>query len=432
MDAPPPPRWVRYVNDEIRVIWDAQNPWGTPADLYELQATNNREVTTTTTYTGTEGSISCVGQDVGSPIDVRLKFYINSVGNDSLPSNPVTFLCANAPDSPATPTLLLRSIDIVMISWEPPANDGGTPILGYSVLMKPSDSSTYTMIYNGTQNPATRSLSVVDFNGAPLETKSYDLIVRAYNWVGESPDTQIALTLILSVRANSLLTTLTGDMLLEDPPNSGIQNGMALLYAAVESRLTLEPRDAASNLLTVAESTGSNIFVQFEEYCLVTSNFKCDRVPDTDDILNGTQYYRMTENGDGTFGVNLKLNRRGRVTMSVMYAKIGGWLGEYFNNAFLQGVPALTRIDNELDFEWGTDKLTNEAADFVSVQWFGRIRPEYSEYFTFLVSGDDGFRITIDGVVVADRWDSCCDDLAFGMNMTANAFYDTLIEFKEL
>ena len=35
----------------------------------------------------------------------------------------------------------------------------------------------------------------------------------------------------------------------------------------------------------------------------------------------------MVENGDGTFGVDLKLNRRGRVTMSVMYAKIGGWFG---------------------------------------------------------------------------------------------------------
>lgn len=72
------------------------------------------------------------------------------------------------------------------------------------------------MIYNGTQNPATRSLSITSFNNAPLGTVSYDIAVRAYNWVGVSPDTEVALTLVISVRTSALTSTLEGDMLLRD------------------------------------------------------------------------------------------------------------------------------------------------------------------------------------------------------------------------
>jgi len=86
-------------------------------------------------------------------------------------------LCADVPASPAAPALLLRSLDLILVTWEPPASDGGTPVLGYAVLMKESASSTYTMIYNGTQNPATRSLAIKEFNGAALATESYDIVL---------------------------------------------------------------------------------------------------------------------------------------------------------------------------------------------------------------------------------------------------------------
>jgi hypothetical protein len=33
----------------------------------------------------------------------------------------------------------------------------------------------------------------------------------------------------------------------------------------------------------------------------------------------------------------------------------------------------MTRVDNYLNFDWGTGLITNEASDFVSVQWFGKI-----------------------------------------------------------
>ena len=111
---------------------------------------------------------------------------------------------------------------------------------------------------------------------------------------------------------------------------------------------------------------------------------------------------------------------------------MGGFYGEYFNNAFLDGVPAKTQIDRGLDFNWGTDLITAEAADFVSVQWFGKIRAPFDELFTFILSADDGVKMYVQGDLVVDRWDSCCDDVSFSMPMKKDEFYDVVIEYKEL
>jgi hypothetical protein len=57
------------------------------------------------------------------------------------------------------------------------------------------------LIYNGTENPATRTLAITEFQGAALQAGSgYQLLVRAYNWVGVSPDTAMVLGTIITVR----------------------------------------------------------------------------------------------------------------------------------------------------------------------------------------------------------------------------------------
>jgi hypothetical protein len=191
----------------------------------------------------------------------------------------------------------------------------------------------------------------------------------------------------------------------------------------------MQSRDATGAAL---HSGGNNVFVQIEELCTVTTNYRCDRVPDTQHVLNGTIYQRMDDSNDGRYSTYINLKRRGSVTLSAVVAKVGGFYGEYFNNAFLDGVPAKTQVDPYLDFDWGTGLITGEAADFVSVQWFGRIRAPHSEEFTFILSADDGARMSVDGQVVADGWDTCCDPISFALNLTEGTFYDTLIEYREL
>jgi hypothetical protein len=135
----------------------------------------------------------------------------------------------------------------------------------------------------------------------------------------------------------------------------------------------------------------------------------------------------MDDRGDGSYTTTLFLTRTGRVTLSAVLTKVGGFYGEYFNNAFLDGAPTKTQVDAYLNFDWDTGMLTPEAADFVSIQWFGKIRPEYTEMYTFIVNADDGVRMYIDDELVIDRWDTCCEEMSHSMDMVKDDFYDVKI-----
>lgn len=50
----------------------------------------------------------------------------------------------------------------------------------------------------------------------------------------------------------------------------------------------------------------------------------------------------------------------------------------------MDGISAITRIDNEIDFDWGLGLVTNDVADFVSIRWFGKILAPATEEFTLL------------------------------------------------
>jgi hypothetical protein len=74
----------------------------------------------------------------------------------------------------------------------------------------------------------------------------------------------------------------------------------------------------------------------------VVDNYRCDRVPGIPTVLNGTVYQRMDDSGDGLYSTTINVKRKGTATISVLLTKVGGFYGEYFNNAFLDGVPAKT------------------------------------------------------------------------------------------
>ena len=73
------------------------------------------------------------------------------------------------------------------------------------------------------------------------------------------------------------------------------------------------------------------------------------------------------------------MNREGEVTVSVVLARKGGLYAEYFNNAFLDGIPALTRVDNIMNFNWTDGIITEESGDYVSIHWYGKLLYLYSE-----------------------------------------------------
>lgn len=314
------------------------------------------------------------------------------------------------------------------MEWSPPTTDGGTPILGYSVSMKKTSDSTWLEVYDGRENPAARRLAVTQLNGAALERTGYQLLVRSYNWVGVSPDTQVTLTLIVTTSSEAGLSALTGPtVFLVD--GGGAHTGIAVATAAIPVVVGLATKDATGTALTAG---GSNCFIVIRDLCTVTNSYRCDPTPGATSILDGPVYQRMDDSADGLYSTTIGVKGPGKATIWGEMAKPGGFYGEYFNNAFLDGVPTLKRVDNYLDFDWGYGLITSEAADFVSVQWFGKIRAPATEEFTFVASADDGVRVYIDGVLLIDKWDICCDPASFSLNLTKDEFYDTVIEYKEL
>jgi len=84
---------------------------------------------------------------------------------------------------------------------------------------------------------------------------------------------------------------------------------------------------------------------------------------------------------------------------------IHGLKGEYFSNLNLEGVPALTRIDSTIDFNWdGKVPVKDFSVVDYSARWSGYlIAPETGKY-KLSVTGDDGFRLFLDDSLVISNW----------------------------
>lgn len=85
--------------------------------------------------------------------------------------------------------------------------------------------------------------------------------------------------------------------------------------------------------------------------------------------------------------------------------KTPGLRGEYFANKRFEGTPALTRVDTKIGFNW-KDKAPAEGlpADGFSIRWTGVFVPESDCTASFVMRGDDGYRLFVDGEEVLADW----------------------------
>ncbi|MEA3335304.1 MAG: PA14 domain-containing protein [Chloroflexota bacterium] len=81
-----------------------------------------------------------------------------------------------------------------------------------------------------------------------------------------------------------------------------------------------------------------------------------------------------------------------------------GWLGEYFDNRDLEGLPVITRDDPEIDFDWGKGSPAPAIpTGFFSARWTQTIDLDGGTY-EFRTETDDGVRLYIDNQLLIDRW----------------------------
>jgi beta-glucosidase len=81
-----------------------------------------------------------------------------------------------------------------------------------------------------------------------------------------------------------------------------------------------------------------------------------------------------------------------------------GLKAEYFANTTLDGTPALTRTDAAVNFTWGFTGVSPKFAKNYSVRWTGALIPAESADYILGFTGQDGYRVWLDGDPLVDDW----------------------------
>ncbi|MFI5098541.1 MAG: glycoside hydrolase family 3 C-terminal domain-containing protein [Candidatus Acidiferrales bacterium] len=81
-----------------------------------------------------------------------------------------------------------------------------------------------------------------------------------------------------------------------------------------------------------------------------------------------------------------------------------GLQAEYFDNIELRGAPVVRRADPAVDFVWGFGGVSPKLKTNYSVRWTGMLSPLETNDYIVGFTGQDGYRVWIDGVVLVDDW----------------------------
>ena len=110
---------------------------------------------------------------------------------------------------------------------------------------------------------------------------------------------------------------------------------------------------------------------------------------------------------------------------------ITDWRGDYWNNMTLSGLPALTRNDPTVDFNWGVGSPDGSIfADHFSARWTRQLYFDGGTYH-FTLRIDDGARMWVDGVLVIDAWATGgLRDVTSDLTL-ASGYHDLRIDFFE-
>ncbi len=107
-----------------------------------------------------------------------------------------------------------------------------------------------------------------------------------------------------------------------------------------------------------------------------------------------------------------------------------GLLAAYFRRTELDSSSAFTRVDPQLDFNWGGNApVPDVPAQSFSIRWSGQVAAQFTESYTFHVEAGGGVRLWLDGQLILDQWrDRPGEFYSTVVPLTAGQKYDLRIE----
>jgi beta-glucosidase len=81
-----------------------------------------------------------------------------------------------------------------------------------------------------------------------------------------------------------------------------------------------------------------------------------------------------------------------------------GLAAEYFSNTDLAGAAVLARLDRSVDFAWDERGVAPQLEKNYSVRWTGVLVPPETGDYLIGFTGQDGYRVWLDGKPVAEDW----------------------------
>jgi beta-glucosidase len=110
-----------------------------------------------------------------------------------------------------------------------------------------------------------------------------------------------------------------------------------------------------------------------------------------------------------------------------------GLRAEYFANRTLSGPAALTRVDANLDFAWANDApAPSLPSDDFSVRWTGKLIAKTSGQYLLSITGDDGYRLSLDGKRLLEDWtDHAPKARGLVTTLEAGHAYDLALDYYE-
>jgi hypothetical protein len=127
------------------------------------------------------------------------------------------------------------------------------------------------------------------------------------------------------------------------------------------------------------------------------------------------------------------IEQQGNYQLRIWHAFPETIKGEYYFDGFFERL-ALTRMDSNVNFTWGTGRLMPRGSDYISIRWSGALQSKESGNYYFKVNADDHARLWINGKLLLDHFHerSVYLENPFPIYLNAHTLYEIILEYREV